>query len=260
MPARSRTVFPLVPRYRRRRAAVRRRAEPPPRPRLRRRRLARLRPRRPDLDDRLARERAALDRARPRRVRRPRAVRGGGAARRRALRPPALDGALPAAVPVALEAGRGRASATRADRRERGAPTRAVAYLDYAGAAARGGEPYWLRAERPRRAASGSRRAQREIAALRRAGGRARRAALEFLGRFRSELSSGTFVFVVSDFLGPSLAERRLADGRRPALGGRAGHRPGPVWEQSFPLVGSLVAPARRPRDGRGARGAPLAA
>ena len=59
-PARERRTFPLVPRRRADRAAVRRPAEPPPRPRQRGDRLAAVRARRSGLDDRLVRDRAAL--------------------------------------------------------------------------------------------------------------------------------------------------------------------------------------------------------
>jgi len=64
-----------------------------------------------------------------------------------------------------------------------------------------------------------------------------------FLGRFRSELAAGTFVFVLSDFLGPSVPDSAwvTAAARRwevvPVV------VQDPTWEQSFPLVGSVVVP-----------------
>jgi hypothetical protein len=74
---------------------------------------------------------------------------------------------------------------------------------------------------------------------------------LEFLPRFRSELSSGTFVFVISDFLGalPPESAWLTAAARRwevvPVI------VQDPVWEQSFPVVGPIVIPLADPRDGQ---------
>jgi hypothetical protein len=125
----------------------------------------------------------------------------------------------------------------------------AVAYIDYAGSGARGGEPFWL-------APSGR-------AVLERIEARERdepgydapedgvTRALEFLPRFTSSLSSGTFVFVISDFLGPPPPESAwlTAAARRwevvPVI------VQDPVWEQSFPIVGPLVLPLADPRDGQ---------
>jgi hypothetical protein len=125
----------------------------------------------------------------------------------------------------------------------------AVAYLDYAGADARGGEPFWL-------APSGRAMGERIDARHRDApdydapeDGVTR--ALEFLPRFRSELSSGTFVFVISDFIGPAPPESAwlTAAARRwevvPVI------VQDPVWEQSFPIVGPLVLPLADPGDGQ---------
>jgi len=125
----------------------------------------------------------------------------------------------------------------------------AVAYLDFAGSAARGGEPFWL--------APGARSVLERIEA-RHAEVEAADApedaltlGLRFLGRFRSELTSGTFVFIVSDFLDAQLDEAAwlTAAARRweivPVV------VQDPVWERSFPDVAGLVVPLADPRGGR---------
>ena len=125
----------------------------------------------------------------------------------------------------------------------------AVAYVDYAGSAERGGEPFWL--------APGGHAVWERIEARDRENpgydapedGVTR--ALEFLPRFRSELSSGTFVFVISDFLGsvPPESTWLTAAARRwevvPVI------VQDPVWEQSFPLAVPLVLPLADPSDGQ---------
>ena len=113
-------------------------------------------------------------------------------------------------------------------------------------------------AARARSRCSGSRRG-RTSSRLRRARRRARSSGLEFLGRFRSELSSGTFVFVISDFLAavsPSAAWLTAAARRWEVVPVVVQD---PIWEQSFPEFGSLVVPLARPRTGAAARGADLA-
>jgi len=74
--------------------------------------------------------------------------------------------------------------------------------------------------------------------------------ALVFLGQLRSDLPTGSFVFVVSDFLAPPRADTWLD---------AAAHGwdvvpvvvQDPVWEQSFPDVGSVALPVADPSDGR---------
>ena len=73
---------------------------------------------------------------------------------------------------------------------------------------------------------------------------------LEYLGRFRSELSSGTFIFVISDFLGA-----RVPDSAWLTAGARRWEAvpvvvQDPTWEQSFPAVSSLVLPLVDPDTG----------
>jgi uncharacterized protein (DUF58 family) len=123
-----------------------------------------------------------------------------------------------------------------------------VGYLDYAGGAERGGEPFWLA---PGARGMWERIESRldEIDAFDAPDDVLERG-LEFLPRFRSELSSGTFAFVVSDFLGPlpSDAAWLTAVARRwevvPVV------VQDPVWEQSFPLVGPIVLPLADPGGG----------
>jgi uncharacterized protein (DUF58 family) len=124
----------------------------------------------------------------------------------------------------------------------------AVAYIDYADSAERGGEPYWLppsgRAAWERIDARGAEAPGYDAPE----DGVTR--ALEFLARFRSELSSGTFVFVISDFLGtlPPESAWLTAAARRwevvPVI------VQDPLWEQSFPLLGPLVLPIADPVAG----------
>lgn len=116
----------------------------------------------------------------------------------------------------------------------------AVGYLDL-----RDGEPFWL--------APGRRTVLEEIAD--RAADAVPYAAppdaiargFEFLGRFRSDLSSGSFVFVISDFLGAPVGD----DVWLTAAARRWEVVPVVVqdetWEQSFPLVDSVVVPFAEP-------------
>jgi uncharacterized protein (DUF58 family) len=74
--------------------------------------------------------------------------------------------------------------------------------------------------------------------------------AIAFLGRMRSGLPAGTFLFVLSDFLAPPPVGAWLEAGA---------HRwdvvpvviQDPVWEQSFPDVGPVVLPVEDPAGGR---------
>ena len=89
--------------------------------------------------------------------------------------------------------------------------------------------------------------------------GRARRAfgapddnvaqALAYLGQLRSDLPTGSFLFVLSDFLVAPAAEAWLD-----AIGHGWDVVPvviqDPTWEQSFPDVGSVVVPFAEPRSG----------
>jgi uncharacterized protein (DUF58 family) len=140
-------------------------------------------------------------------------------------KPAAVDAAIAAIVASAL------------------AVNSSVAYLDNAG----DGEPYWL--------PPGGRAALEQIEERRRQevhGAPADSVArsLDFLGRFRSELSSGTFVFVLSDFLGepvPDSVWLTTAARRWEAVPVIVQD---PVWEQSFPPVSALVLPLVDPDTG----------
>lgn len=123
-----------------------------------------------------------------------------------------------------------------------------VAYLDHAGASERDGEPFWLaptgRGVRERiawREATVERFDAPEDTIVR---------GLRFLGRFKSELSSGTFIFVLSDFLGagvPASAWLTAAARRWEVVPVVVQD---PTWEGSFPLVRSVVVPLVDPEDG----------
>jgi len=117
-----------------------------------------------------------------------------------------------------------------------------VASLDYAGAA-----PYWL---------PPGRRDTPWLVAERQAEETPFDApednveqALAFLGRLHSDLPTGSFVFVLSDFLAPPAADAWLD---------AAAHGwdlvpvvvQDPIWEQSFPQIGLVVVPIADPRDG----------
>jgi uncharacterized protein (DUF58 family) len=74
---------------------------------------------------------------------------------------------------------------------------------------------------------------------------------LDFLGRFRGELSSGTFVFVLSDFLGsvvPDTLWLTVAARRWEAVPVVVQD---PTWESGFPPVAGVVLPLVDPESGR---------
>jgi uncharacterized protein (DUF58 family) len=116
-----------------------------------------------------------------------------------------------------------------------------VASLDYGE-----GDPYWLRPGRrdvpwfvQERQATASFNANEDNVAV----------ALSFLGQLHSDLPTGTFVFVLSDFLAPPPADAWLDAAVRgwdlvPVV------IQDPVWEQSFPDVGSVAVPVADPRTG----------
>ena len=116
-----------------------------------------------------------------------------------------------------------------------------VASLDYAGE-----EPYWLppgRRDVPWLVAERQSEASFDAPEDNLAQG------LAYLGRLRSDLPTGSFVFVLSDFLVPPAPDAWLD---------ATGHGwdvvpvviQDPIWEQSFPEIGSVVVPIADPRNG----------
>jgi uncharacterized protein (DUF58 family) len=117
-----------------------------------------------------------------------------------------------------------------------------VASLDYGD-----DEPYWLRPGRKdvpwfvqERQTTASFNASEDNVTV----------ALSFLGQLHSDLPTGTFVFVLSDFLVPPPADAWLDAGARgwdlvPVV------IQDPIWEQSFPDVSSVAVPIADPRTGR---------
>jgi uncharacterized protein (DUF58 family) len=74
--------------------------------------------------------------------------------------------------------------------------------------------------------------------------------AFAFLGRLHSDLPTGSFVFVISDFLAPPPADAWL-DAAAHGWDAVPVVVQDPVWEQSFPDIGSVAAPIADPRSGR---------
>jgi uncharacterized protein (DUF58 family) len=123
-----------------------------------------------------------------------------------------------------------------------------VGSLDYAGSSGRREDPYWLppggRGElwliEQRQAPETGFDAPEDN--LERA--------IAYLSRMRSGIPPGSFVFILSDFLSPPPASAWVDAGA---------HRwdvvpvviQDPVWEQSFPEVGSVVVPVADPAGGR---------
>ena len=119
-----------------------------------------------------------------------------------------------------------------------------IGLIDYAGLDARGGEPFWLA---PTRVDGIYLTTEREgFGTPFDAPDDSLEAALLFLGRLRSTLPTGSFVFLLSDFLVPLPSEALLL-----AVGRGWDVVPvviqDPVWEQSFPAVGSVVVPVGEP-------------
>ena len=123
-----------------------------------------------------------------------------------------------------------------------------IASIDFAGADAREGEPYWLPPGRrdqvglivERQAESTGFDAPEDNVSR----------SLQFLTRRRSDLPSGSFVFVLSDFLAPVPVETWLQLQPNgwdvvPVV------IQDPTWEQSFPSVASVLVPLVDPVDGR---------
>jgi uncharacterized protein (DUF58 family) len=107
------------------------------------------------------------------------------------------------------------------------------------------GDPWWLP---PGRRGRPWLIAERERAAFTAPADTLERA-LEFLGRHRSQLPPGTFVFLLSDFLAPPSAvawQSALARGWDvvPVV------IQDPVWERSFPDVGGVAVPITQPGGG----------
>ena len=117
-----------------------------------------------------------------------------------------------------------------------------VGLIDYAGLDERGGEPFWLA---PTHVDGVYVTNEREGPSTPfDAPENGLETALLFLGRLRSTLPTGSFVFLLSDFLvAPPYEALLLAVGRGwdvvPVV------IQDPVWEQSFPAVGSVADPGR---------------
>ena len=232
--------FPLIPRRRVLGLPFGGPAQHAPRARLGRRRLAAVPARRRRRQDRLVRVGAALARARVGGVRRPRALRGRGAARRRALRPATVD------VACSRRAGRGC--------RKPEAIRNAVTLIGASATAARGLLGYFDEADGRRVLASAAQLARvrrpRARARLRRAGGHAaaraaapRRAQARPARPARSSSSSRT-----------SSSRRRATSGSTRSSGASRSFPvivQDPIWEQSFPDVSGVVVPFVAP-DGCG--------
>ena len=123
-----------------------------------------------------------------------------------------------------------------------------LGYLDFSGAAARGGAPFWVSPQR----ASVRELEQRLTARLDAPNDTLERAIAHLITR-RHDAQAGCFVFVVSDFLRPPPVETWLrARSRRwdlvPVI------VQDPVWEQSFPSIQGIPIPIFDPATGRTAR------
>ena len=122
-----------------------------------------------------------------------------------------------------------------------------LAAIDYAGAGERDGEPYWLAPGRRDRLGLVL---DRQESARHDAPDDNVEKALEFLSHRRSDLPSGSFVFVLSDFLAPLPVERWL-DLRSHGWDVVPVVIQDPTWEHSFPDVASVLVPIVDPVSGR---------
>ena len=118
-----------------------------------------------------------------------------------------------------------------------------VGYLDYAD-----GEPFWLPPRGERRLAHLREERARDAGWGAPVDGVER--SLEHLFEHRRNVTAGSFVFVLSDFLDPPSRETWLTAVEHlwdviPVV------IQDPVWEQSFPDVSGIVVPLRDPRSGR---------
>jgi uncharacterized protein (DUF58 family) len=137
----------------------------------------------------------------------------------------------PAAVGAAIAAIAGSAEAVNAP----------LGYLDH------GGEAFWIA---PRGRGTAARIEDRDRSDEDHAPPDSLARSFDFLSRVRGELFSGTFVFVISDFLGDPVpnAVWLAAAARRwevvPVI------VQDPTWEQSFPVVPSVILPLFDPTSG----------
>ncbi len=122
-----------------------------------------------------------------------------------------------------------------------------VGYLDEAGAAARHGEPYWLP---PRGGRSRWAITERAAAATWDSPPGTLERSFGHLHRVRAALPPGSFLFVISDFVEPPpvAAFVRAATVRWDVVPVVVQD---PVWEQSFPLLPSVVVPFADAATGR---------
>jgi uncharacterized protein (DUF58 family) len=122
-----------------------------------------------------------------------------------------------------------------------------VGYLDEAGADARKGRPYWLA---PRGVRARWAIAERVVKAEFDAPADTLERSFAHLHRVRAALPGGSFLFVVSDFVGPApvAALVRAATVRWDVVPVVVQD---PVWEQSFPLLPSVVVPFADAATGR---------
>ena len=123
-----------------------------------------------------------------------------------------------------------------------------IASIDFAGADSRAGEPYWL---------PPGRRHQVDLIVERQSAGTTFDAsednvadALRFLVRRRADLPSGSFVFVLSDFLA-SVPYQTWLEARANGWDVVPVVIQDPTWEQSFPEVASVLLPLVDPVSGR---------